>query len=226
LLTCIENTDQKSRAARRAGAASYDGYFASCGLVVTGALGVAQFLGKNVLRGEDDEAGDLETRLVKHLSVFEFDSLQRLGDQLVGTDGGVLLLLVEELLGSLARFFDEPGALKLGLLDDGGAFLLGLCEQGLRFLGIPKARLDLPLAVLHGGEHRLEGEPPEEDRHDGKTQDLREEEGQIDAEIRQELRHRRGFLAFFGGGKEQQVREHGGKKPRRAFEHAARETGQ
>ena len=128
------------------------------GLVVTGALGVAEFPGQHALGRGDDEAGHLEAGFFQHLLVFECEGLPRLGDQVAGAGGGLALLGGEEFVGGLARLLDEPGALKLGLLGDGGGVQLGLRELGGRGGGILQALDNLGVALVDGGEDGLDRE--------------------------------------------------------------------
>ena len=107
----------------------------------------------------------------------------RLGEEVVGALGGLLLLLVGEFLRGLLRLGDNLLALQLGLLQLGGARLLGGLELGLHLLGVFEAGVDLLLALLDRRHDGLEGEPPEQESDDREVDDLGEKERDADAEV-------------------------------------------
>ena len=62
--------------------------FARRGVVISGAIGVGEFLGEDALGGGDDEAGDLGAGVGEHFLVLKLDGLLRLGEKIVGLAGG------------------------------------------------------------------------------------------------------------------------------------------
>jgi len=60
--------------------ASHAGELAGSGVVVSGAIGVGELLGKHALGGDDHEAGNLATGVGEHFLVLELDGALGLGD--------------------------------------------------------------------------------------------------------------------------------------------------
>lgn len=117
-----------------------------------------------------------------------------LGQDLRRPGRALLGLPVEKLLGRLAGLVDHPGSLGLRFFCAGDALLLDGLELGLHLIGVLDAGCDLLLALVEGGENRLEREFPEDESDDREVDDLGEEKRPAQAEFTHDLRDPGGRL--------------------------------